>query len=780
MKKRKIAIMLVTAMLLQSGNSIKAETIPIRYDAEAEEVSYVVVGEDKEAIEEIVGTELEENSFQVGTEELVVSELTAEEAEELEGADVIIEEDSLFTASAVPIETELEAGETETGETKIPEKNPLGLQETEKAQEIETELEEICNTEEIEKINEPERAETTELEEVSAPEETETIELEEIDETEEIESEEIIEETESTETESSPEKEKAEAEEAWNLAAVHAEAYVKDTAPKERIKIAVLDSGADYRASVHIEAHVSTLEGEESNPFFEDATGHGTAVTSLIVSSLDEESIQGINEDAAVYSVQVLDGNNTGTLSSVVKGIYWAIENDMDIINMSFGTPKSSAILEKAVKDASEAGILLVAAAGNTPNGDVEYPAAYEEVLAVGSGSMSGEIATESTRGEKVDIYAPGAGIMVNAPLFGTTIESGSSLACAQVSGAVSVVWEKDRTKDAAYIRELLKETANKGIDPEYGAGLLDVEEAISQLNTFVPGEKTEEPEEKSLLEFDAGEIAALWVKAEHQKMVPADTSGYRLMYAAAAFPDEEELKGGLKSPNNDNKNPLNVDKRFHGSKNYFATLNFLVNLAHSYYLKDWKEINRCYQAAEIEKELKCKEGWNIVKNMEWYLNNEIFPDLGVNEGTKHNMAYKVMGVAIHVVGDIYAHRTVVTSDMLRTAQKTGNSDNGYFVKKDFKDWNYFKTEVATGRGGKSNKPVEFRYLNSKYIEKQKGEKRSINRMYEDNVNIEPWRYQDSAKVVKSLVKDGAKYDFRKNTWKQSALQDLDKLSKDI
>jgi len=46
--------------------------------------------------------------------------------------------------------------------------------------------------------------------------------------------------------------------------------------------------------------------------------------------------------------------------------------------------------------------------------------------------------------------------------------------------------------------------------------------------------------------------------------------------------------------------------------------------------------------------------------------------------------------------------------------------------------------------------------------------------------NIEPWRYQASAKVVKSLVKDGAKYDFRKNAWKQSALQDLDKLSKDI
>lgn len=822
MKKRKTAIMLVFAMLMQTGVSINAQTVPESCEAEA---AYVIVGEDKNVVEQVLGTELEEeNSFEIGKEEIIVAELTEEEARELQQMDVIIEEDSLFTASTVHTEIEYEKEEKDiekhllldkvmetADETSVTEKieettelsqEPVTEKETEKQGETEiaeeqgenTKTETKKETAEDSEENKTEEIETTELtegeEETDATEEIKTTELEEISATEEIETTEIAEETqetgeteetESAASESTPEKETAKAEEEWNLAAIHAEAYVKDIAPGEKIKIAVLDSGADYRASVPVETHVSVLEGEESNPFFEDVTGHGTAVTSLIVSSLDEESIQGINEDAEVYSVQVLDGNNTGTLSGVVKGIYWAIENDMDIINMSFGTPKSSAILEKAVKDAAEAGILLVAAAGNNPAGEVEYPAAYEEVLAVGSSSLKGEIATESTRGEEVDIYAPGAGIMVNAPFFGMTVESGSSLACAQVSGAASVVWEKDRTKDAEYIRELLKETANKGIDPEYGTGLLDVEEAIRQLTTFVSEEKTERTAEKPLLEFDEGEITALWAKAEHQKMIPADASGYRLMYAAAAFPDEEKLKGGLKFFENNNSNPLNVDRRFHGSKNYFATLNFLVNLAHEYYLKDSGNPNRVYKEARNDPELNCEENWDIVEEVKWYLNNTIFGNVVENETTRHNKAYKLMGAVIHVVGDTYAHRTVVTTEMLKTAKKTGSSDNGYFVKSDFIDWNHFKNEVKTGRTVNGKKKIfEFRHI-SGYIKKE-GEKetRSPSRKYEDNVNIETWRYQDSAEVVKRLVGGSKEYDFRNNTWKQKALKDLDKLSKDI
>jgi len=565
------------------------------------------------------------------------------------------------------------------------------------------------------------------------------------------------------ESETKQKKEEGIATEEWNLEAIHGEAYIKDAVAGEPIKIAVLDSGVNYRENLPVQEHVTVLEGMESNPFFEDTSGHGTAVASLIASSKDEESIQGINEDAAIYSVQVLDENNTGTLEGIVKGIYWAIDNDMDIINMSFGTQYPSEILEKAVEDAWDAGILLVAAAGNDPEGNVQYPAAYEEVCAVGASSLKGEIASESVRGKDVDIYAPVAGILVNAPLFGTQVEGGSSLSCAMVSGAASLLWEKDTSRDASYIRALLEETANSGIDPEYGKGLLDVEQAMEEYDSFVLSERDEtenETVEKPLLQYDEAEVRALWLHSDHQSMIPNDIGGYRLMYRACKFPDEKKF--------NDETNKLYENRRFHGSKNYIATLQFLVNLAHEYYLKDAGNPDKVYATAKTNPQLQCSDGWHMDDDIKWYLNQTIFPELGIDETTRHNKAYKIMGAAVHVAGDVYAHRTRVTTAMLSNAQNTGSSSNGYFVKSDFTNWSKFVTDVTNKEN--AGQGIEFREIGN-YL-KDVGN----NRLYEDNVNVESWRYSEAKKVVQDLIKNGSAYDFRTHGFNQSVLRSLDRL----
>ena len=77
-------------------------------------------------------------------------------------------------------------------------------------------------------------------------------------------------------------------------------------------------------------------------------TGHGTAIAGII---------NDIAPNAEIYSVRIMDAENKATLSRVVEGIYWCIENDIDIINMSFGTAVKSAVLEKAIKDANDAKI---------------------------------------------------------------------------------------------------------------------------------------------------------------------------------------------------------------------------------------------------------------------------------------------------------------------------------------------------------------------------------------------------------------------------------------
>ena len=113
------------------------------------------------------------------------------------------------------------------------------------------------------------------------------------------------------------------------------------------IKVAVLDSGVDYVATdAKVVECVNLIEDDQDvEDMLSDTTGHGSAVAGII---------NNIDPDAAIYSVRVLDENNTTTLSRVVEGIYWCIENDVDIINMSFGTEINSEILHQAIQDANE------------------------------------------------------------------------------------------------------------------------------------------------------------------------------------------------------------------------------------------------------------------------------------------------------------------------------------------------------------------------------------------------------------------------------------------
>ncbi|MCK9927151.1 S8 family serine peptidase, partial [Frankia sp. Mgl5] len=93
-----------------------------------------------------------------------------------------------------------------------------------------------------------------------------------------------------------------------------------------------------------------------------------------------------------------------------VEGINWAIQHKMDVINMSFGTSEDNYALRHAIREASRAGIILVASAGNN-GGKLEYPGAYREVVAVGAVDKENKLADFSSRGPGLDVVAPGVGI---------------------------------------------------------------------------------------------------------------------------------------------------------------------------------------------------------------------------------------------------------------------------------------------------------------------------------------------------------------------------------
>ena len=182
-----------------------------------------------------------------------------------------------------------------------------------------------------------------------------------------------------------------------------------------------------------------------------------------------------------------MDAKNRGRLSDIVAGIYWCIEQDVDVINMSFGTSVKSDILEKAIEAAAERGIMMVSSAGNGGTGSaVEYPGAFDEVIAVGAVDTGAEKTEESATGGEVELAAPGEQILAKSLLGLDTVASGTSMAAPHVTGAAALLMMESRYRDADFIRKVLQKSSNPlGDETYYGSGLLDVSYARELLHSY-------------------------------------------------------------------------------------------------------------------------------------------------------------------------------------------------------------------------------------------------------------------------------------------------------
>ena len=158
---------------------------------------------------------------------------------------------------------------------------------------------------------------------------------------------------------------------------------------------------------------------------------------------------------------------------------------------MSFGTQKYSEDLELAVNDAAKQGILVIASAGNNGNESVDYPAAFNSVLSVGAINANGDISEFSSRGENVDIFAPGESVTVQANFGEDLVLSGTSLATPHIVGVASLLWSIDISKSPEFIRTLIEKSAfvvndeYKVADYEYALQIYDEVSAKMGLKAF-------------------------------------------------------------------------------------------------------------------------------------------------------------------------------------------------------------------------------------------------------------------------------------------------------
>lgn len=270
------------------------------------------------------------------------------------------------------------------------------------------------------------------------------------------------------------------------------------------VKIAILDTGISNHSDLNVVGGVSTVDYTTS---YQDDHGHGTHVAGIIGAKDNNTGITGIAPNAELYAVKVMNQNSEAFNADVIEGIQWAIDNDMDIINMSIGLNRENVEMKELLDEAYNKGILIVASAGNYGNASatdnsVMYPAKYDSVIAVGAVDQTKSRWTKSSTGSAVEVVAPGVDVIstyVNNQFAKT---SGTSQAAPFVSGLLALYKEAYPEKSNVEIRSMLQENTEDlgvtGRDSEYGFGLVKIPVLPNDEEEEKPVEPTKPPNEGS------------------------------------------------------------------------------------------------------------------------------------------------------------------------------------------------------------------------------------------------------------------------------------------
>lgn len=263
------------------------------------------------------------------------------------------------------------------------------------------------------------------------------------------------------------------------------------------IKVAIVDTGIDPAhpdfASRIAQMKDFTGEGPADN------NGHGTHVAGIVGGTgvASDGKYRGVAPDCIFFAAKVLRGNGSGTMSDVMAGIEWAVQQEAQVINMSLGSDGAcdgTDALSVTCDAAVGRGIVLCVAAGNAGPGasTVGSPGCAKTVITIGATSKTDQVANFSSRGPtrdgrvKPDLCFPGVGIVacratgtgMGAPLNDFyTSASGTSMATPHAAGACALLLQAKPGLAPQQIKDLLMSTAkNLNYEPNaQGSGRAEV-----------------------------------------------------------------------------------------------------------------------------------------------------------------------------------------------------------------------------------------------------------------------------------------------------------------
>jgi len=299
----------------------------------------------------------------------------------------------------------------------------------------------------------------------------------------------------------------------------------------EGIKVAIIDSGIDLdHPDLHVAGGYNAINSKKS---WNDDYRHGTHVAGIVAALDNEIGVIGTASKVELYAVKVLNRRGIGFASDIIDGLQWCIDNGIQVANMSIGSSGSSQSYHDAIKGAYNAGITIVAAAGNNgeDDGSIVWPARWPETIAVSATCSNTKSPDTCKTGKAIIMDSNGEDGLAYFSSYASSTDnpgddssvvsinllsgpgedinstwndgyyhegSGTSMATPHVTGAVALVLKakgctsQDRLVDGCMPDDIINLLQTNGVedlgpagtDRYFGYGLIDVEEAVNSVVT--------------------------------------------------------------------------------------------------------------------------------------------------------------------------------------------------------------------------------------------------------------------------------------------------------
>jgi len=309
-------------------------------------------------------------------------------------------------------------------------------------------------------------------------------------------------------------------------------------APGDNITVAVLDtgiysqhpnlqglkrhSGFDFVSDPVNGGDGDGWDGDPEDPGGNQGSFHGTHITGIIAAPPPQYDfgtpwVQGLAWGVDIMPLRVL-GLNGGTSYDMIQALRYAAGLDnqsgqlpvkpADIINLSLGGSQFSAAEQATLDAVIDSGVIVVAAAGNQSRSQINFPAGYQNVIAVGALTQQGDMASYSNHGPYLDLMAPGGEcleIMCTKGIYGLGAQktslghelkpnwhhlAGTSMASAHVSAMLAILRSHLPALDGHELHSLLSQQSinsnmgETGFSQKTGWGSLDSEKIMTLIDS--------------------------------------------------------------------------------------------------------------------------------------------------------------------------------------------------------------------------------------------------------------------------------------------------------